>query len=89
MSNSNLKCTASSVYITVVEPEATNNNVCIVVTFSSQLASSFHFSFKARIIRKGGSKHIEGSKERLFIMTQTHNLQIVGVIPFVTLQNDT
>ena len=35
------------------------------------------------------SKHIKGSKERLFIMTQTHNLQIVRVIPFVKLQNDT
>ena len=30
-----------------------------------------------------------GSKERLFITTQTHNLQIVGVIPFVKLENDT
>ena len=34
-------------------------------------------------------KHIKGSKERLFIMTQTHNMQIFGVIPFVKLQNDT
>ena len=29
------------------------------------------------------------TKKRLFIMTQTHNLQIFGVIPFVKLQNDT
>ena len=35
------------------------------------------------------SKHIKGSKERLFIRTQTHTLQTVGVIPFVRLQNDT
>ena len=28
-------------------------------------------------------------KKRLFIGTQTHNLQIFGVIPFVKLQNDT
>ena len=27
------------------------------------------------------SKHIKGSKERLFIRTQTHNLQIFGIIP--------
>ena len=32
------------------------------------------------------SKHIKGSKERLFIMTQTHSLQTFGVIPFVKLQ---
>ena len=32
---------------------------------------------------------IKGSKERLFITTQTHNLPIFGVIPFVKLQNDT
>ena len=30
-------------------------------------------------------KHIKGSKECLFIRTQTHNLQIFGVIPFVKL----
>ena len=35
------------------------------------------------------SKHIKGSKERLFIITQSHSLQIFGVIPFVKLQNDT
>ena len=35
------------------------------------------------------SKHIKGSKERLFIMTQAHSLQIFGEIPFVKLQNDT
>ena len=29
------------------------------------------------------------SKERLFIMTQTHNMQIFGEIPFVKPQNDT
>ena len=34
------------------------------------------------------SKHIKCSKERLFIMSQTHNLHIFGVIPFVKLQND-
>ena len=32
------------------------------------------------------SKHMKGSKERLFIMTQTQNLHIFGVIPFVRLQ---
>ena len=32
---------------------------------------------------------MKGSKERLFIMTQTHNLQILGVMPFVKLQDDT
>ena len=36
----------------------------------------------------GRSKHIKSSKERLFIMTQTHNLQIFGVIPFVKLINE-
>ena len=35
------------------------------------------------------SKHRKGSKERLFIRTQTHNLPIFGVIPFVKLQNET
>ena len=35
------------------------------------------------------SKHIKLSKERLFLKTQTHNLQIFGVIPFIKLQNDT
>ena len=34
------------------------------------------------------SKHIKGSKERLFIRTQTRNLQIFGVFPLVKLQND-
>ena len=34
-------------------------------------------------------KHIKGSKERLFIRTQTHSLHISGEIPFVKLQNDT
>ena len=34
-------------------------------------------------------ENTKGSKERLFIMTQTHNLQIFGVIPFVMPQNDT
>ena len=34
-------------------------------------------------------KHIKGSNERLFIMTQTHSLQIFRVIPFIKLQNDT
>ena len=33
------------------------------------------------------SKYIKGSKERLFIMTQTHYLQIFG--PFVKLQDNT
>ena len=32
------------------------------------------------------SKLMKGSKERLFIRTQTHSLQIFGVIPFVKLQ---
>ena len=36
-----------------------------------------------------GTKHIKGSEERLFILTQTHNLQVFGVIPFVKLQNNT
>ena len=32
---------------------------------------------------------VSGEKECLFIRTQTHNLQIFGVIPFVKLQNNT
>ena len=34
---------------------------------------------------------MNGLKDRLslFIMTQTHNLQIFGVIPFVKVQSDT
>ena len=35
------------------------------------------------------SKQIKDSKQRLFIMRQTYHLQIVGVKPFVKLQNDT
>ena len=35
------------------------------------------------------SKHTKDSKERLFIMTRIHNLQMFGVILFVKLQNDT
>ena len=35
------------------------------------------------------SYHIKGSKECLFIRTQTHKLQKFGIIPFVKLQNDT
>ena len=35
------------------------------------------------------SRHVKGLKERLFIRTETHYLQMFGVIPFVTLQNDT
>ena len=31
----------------------------------------------------------KGSKERLFIMIQTHNMQIFGEMPFVKPQNDT
>ena len=38
---------------------------------------------------KTRSKHMKDSKERLFIMTQTHKLQTFGVIPFIKLQNDT
>ena len=34
------------------------------------------------------SKHMKGSKERLFIMTQTYNLQIFGVISFAKVQNN-
>ena len=34
------------------------------------------------------SKHIKDSKERLFIMTQTHSLHSFGVIPFVKEQNN-
>ena len=30
---------------------------------------------------KSRSKHMKGSKERLFIRTQTQNLQLFGVIP--------
>ena len=33
--------------------------------------------------------HKKGSKEHLFIMTQTLSLQIFGVIPFVKPLNDT
>ena len=33
--------------------------------------------------------HAKDSKEGLFIMTQTYNLQILGVISFVKQQNDT
>ena len=36
---------------------------------------------------KTRSKHMKDSKERLFITTQTHNLQILGAISFVKLQN--
>ena len=32
---------------------------------------------------------LKGSKERLFIMTDIHHLQIFGVIPFVKQQNET
>ena len=35
------------------------------------------------------SKHINDLKERLFIVTYTHNLSVFGVIPFVKPQNDT
>ena len=31
----------------------------------------------------------KGSKERLFSLTQTHNLKMFVVIPFVKLQNNT
>jgi len=31
----------------------------------------------------------KGSKERLFIFTRTHSMQIFGEIPFVKPQNDT
>ena len=36
-----------------------------------------------------GSKYMQCSKESLFVMTQTHNLQIFGVIPFVELHKNT
>jgi len=35
------------------------------------------------------SKNIKGLKERLFVMTQTPDLQIFGEIHFIKLQNDT
>ena len=40
-------------------------------------------------VLKQDFRNIKSSKERLFIRTQTHNLQIFGVIPFDKLQNDT
>ena len=40
-------------------------------------------------VLKQDSNKIKGSKERLFIRSQTHSLQIFGVIPFVSLQNNT
>ena len=39
-----------------------------------------------RTLYNDGLKHIKDSKERLFIRTQTHSLQILGVISFVKLQ---
>ena len=33
-------------------------------------------------------KHIKGSKEH-YLLGQKHNLQILGVIPFIKLQNNT
>ena len=38
---------------------------------------------------KTRSKHIKGSKEHLFVMTQTHSLHIFREIPFVKPQNNT
>ena len=52
------------------------------------------FSEKSTVVVQGmlrfsRSKHIKRSKERLFITTQTYNLQFLGAIPFVKRQNDT
>ena len=55
---------------------------CVQIFYSPRLTTS-------KMCRKTGSKHIKGSKERLFIITQTHNLQIFGVITFVKRQNCT
>ena len=40
------------------------------------------------LVTRAQIQNTKGSKERLFIMTQTHNLHIFGVIPFVKLRND-
>ena len=53
---------------------------------SQNLHTVFPYGSRTRL--RSRSKHIKDSKERLFIMTQTHNLQIFGVIPFDELQND-
>ena len=49
--------------------------------------ASVWFCFSSPFSSK--SRHIKGSKEHLFILTQTHNLKMFGVIPFAKLQNDT
>ena len=41
----------------------------------------------ASVLKQGPNK--KGSKERLFIMTRTHNMQIFGENPIVKPQNDT
>ena len=41
----------------------------------------------ARVLKQ--DPNTKGSKERLFITTRTHNMQIFGEIPFVKPHNDT
>ena len=53
-------------------------------TFQSRVRRSNHWAIPAHPrVSCGRSKHVKGSKERLFIKTQTHSLQIFGVIPLV------
>ena len=40
------------------------------------------------LVGSGISKHIKGSKER-YLLGQKHNMLILGVMPFIKLQNDT
>ena len=50
-----------------------------------QLFADWNVGVVLKSYSQNRSKHIKGSKERLFIMTQTHSQQIFGVIPFVKL----
>ena len=74
---------------------ATAHGGCADTVRESALEAHSEHRFPASSSKEGGlklmlgSKHIKGSKERLFVMTQKHNLQTFGEIPFVKLQKTT
>ena len=58
-----------------------------LVLLHSKSASQEYFIISSEKLNQIQTQ--KGSKERLFIMTQTHNMQICGVMPFAKPQNDT
>ena len=83
-----IKVSCEAIECTVIELD-----ICLVnsdpVWLGARLVSSQRQFDSASALLSLQNPHTKGSKEHLFIMTQTYNLQILRVIPFAKLQNDT